>query len=62
MILHFRCSDSLVAEFERSRESSPGFSRECNGGAEMICRDDGGGRDNIFLFSAILVSISANFC
>ena len=46
--------DKLENEADRSMDDCREFSLECNGGAEMIFREEGGGRDIILLFSAIL--------
>ena len=58
MIMHLHPDssvlDKLENEADRSRDDCREFSLECNGGAEIIFRDDGGGRDIILLFSAIL--------
>ena len=53
---HLDPSVSGILEIEADRSIDPlrEVSRECNGGAEIIFRDDGGGRDIILLFSAIL--------
>jgi hypothetical protein len=58
MIMHLHPDSSVLDKFEneadRSTDDCRGFSLECNGGAEIILRDEGGGRDIILLFSAIL--------
>jgi hypothetical protein len=58
MIMHFHPDSSMLDKLEneadRSMDDCREFSLECNGGAEMIFRDEGGGRDIILLFSAIL--------
>lgn len=57
-MIHFHpdsVSGVLLEIDERSSDKSREFSLERgNGGADIMCRDDGGGRDIIFLFSAIL--------
>lgn len=57
-IMHFHPDsstlDKLENEADRSMDDCREFSLECNGGAEMIFREEGGGRDIILLFSAIL--------
>ena len=53
----FVSGDWLEKDSDRPRDNCRSWvlSRECiNGGAEMMFRDDGGGRDIILLFSAIL--------
>jgi len=58
MIMHLHPDSSVLYKLEneadRSRDNCRELSFECNGGAEIIFRDDGGGRDIILLFSAIL--------
>jgi len=41
-------------ESDRPIDGSRGFSCECNGGADIILREDGGGRDISLRFSVIL--------
>jgi len=56
---------SVEKDSVRLRGGSCEFSRECSldgrGGAEIMFRDEGGGRDISLRFSAILKSISASF-
>ena len=58
MIMHLHPDSSVLDilenEADRSMVDCREVSLKCNGGAEIIFRDDGGGRDIILLFSAIL--------